>query len=252
MIGGLFMACSTGFAATYHVSTDGSDEKPGTEQEPFGTIVRARDAVRKAIKAGLTADITVSIRRGTYYLPEGLKLGPEDSGTETHSITYSAYPGETVTFVGGIQLTDWEPYQGEIWECVIPEGVAPLQMFENGDRLTLARTPDEGYHHIEQPVEGKEHTAFVYRADDLDPKDWDFADASVLIWQRYDWACSTKPIVAIDPEARIITMGTAEGHPMTPGNRYYIQNLLALLDRCLLYTSPSPRDRTRSRMPSSA
>ena len=26
----------------------------------------------------------------------------------------------------------------------------------------------------------------------------------------------------------------------------------ALLERCLLYTSPSPRDRTRSRMPSSA
>ena len=26
----------------------------------------------------------------------------------------------------------------------------------------------------------------------------------------------------------------------------------ALADRCLLYTSPSPRDRTRSRMPSSA
>ena len=27
---------------------------------------------------------------------------------------------------------------------------------------------------------------------------------------------------------------------------------LVLLDICLLYTSPSPRDRTRSRMPSSA
>ena len=27
---------------------------------------------------------------------------------------------------------------------------------------------------------------------------------------------------------------------------------VALFDRCLLYTSPSPRDRTRSRMPSSA
>ena len=29
-------------------------------------------------------------------------------------------------------------------------------------------------------------------------------------------------------------------------------NQLALYYRCLLYTSPSPRDRTRSRMPSSA
>ena len=29
-------------------------------------------------------------------------------------------------------------------------------------------------------------------------------------------------------------------------------NKLAMLNSCLLYTSPSPRDRTRSRMPSSA
>ena len=29
-------------------------------------------------------------------------------------------------------------------------------------------------------------------------------------------------------------------------------NLTPMLDVCLLYTSPSPRDRTRSRMPSSA
>ena len=30
------------------------------------------------------------------------------------------------------------------------------------------------------------------------------------------------------------------------------QNVAVLLGPCLLYTSPSPRDRTRSRMPSSA
>ena len=33
--------------------------------------------------------------------------------------------------------------------------------------------------------------------------------------------------------------------------RYY-ENKLELFKACLLYTSPSPRDRTRSRMPSSA
>ena len=30
------------------------------------------------------------------------------------------------------------------------------------------------------------------------------------------------------------------------------ENPVCMADRCLLYTSPSPRDRTRSRMPSSA
>ena len=55
-----------------------------------------------------------------------------------------------------------------------------------------------------------------------------------------------------------------DGKTMAPGDHVYIrQSALASLgvewkglvvDRnfCLLYTSPSPRDRTRSRMPSSA
>ena len=36
------------------------------------------------------------------------------------------------------------------------------------------------------------------------------------------------------------------------GDRYRPQADTARTTRCLLYTSPSPRDRTRSRMPSSA
>ena len=32
----------------------------------------------------------------------------------------------------------------------------------------------------------------------------------------------------------------------------YLREVPALAEVCLLYTSPSPRDRTRSRMPSSA
>ena len=34
--------------------------------------------------------------------------------------------------------------------------------------------------------------------------------------------------------------------------QYNVSNLLGVMAACLLYTSPSPRDRTRSRMPSSA
>ena len=36
------------------------------------------------------------------------------------------------------------------------------------------------------------------------------------------------------------------------GKPHYLHSGLALFRNCLLYTSPSPRDRTRSRMPSSA
>ena len=33
---------------------------------------------------------------------------------------------------------------------------------------------------------------------------------------------------------------------------FLIYQLLGIINRCLLYTSPSPRDRQKSRMPSSA
>ena len=45
--------------------------------------------------------------------------------------------------------------------------------------------------------------------------------------------------------ARALTQATMP-HKATPGNEFKRRN------GCLLYTSPSPRDRTRSRMPSSA
>ena len=51
---------------------------------------------------------------------------------------------------------------------------------------------------------------------------------------------------APEERARGITISTAHVEYETE-NRHY-----AHVDCCLLYTSPSPRDRTRSRMPSSA
>ena len=39
---------------------------------------------------------------------------------------------------------------------------------------------------------------------------------------------------------------------LTDAAYYYVYTLLGGRMACLLYTSPSPRDRTRSRMPSSA
>ena len=42
------------------------------------------------------------------------------------------------------------------------------------------------------------------------------------------------------------------GQPLTPAPKGVIERAHQVLDTCLLYTSPSPRDATLSRMPSSA
>ena len=60
---------------------------------------------------------------------------------------------------------------------------------------------------------------------------------------------------AIHPKEIVIIGAHYDSVRGTPGandNASGTAAMLTLADRCLLYTSPSPRDRTRSRMPSSA
>jgi len=227
----LLAVCGAAQAATFHVSPSGDDANAGTPAAPFATIARAQDAVRQAVVAGLTEDVTVVIGGSTYYLPEGLKFGPGDGGTVAHAVTYAAAPGEAAILVGGVRLTEWQQDGDGIWSCDFPAGTAPAQAFENGERLTLARTPDEGYLRLEAPVAGQEQEAFVYREGDLSPEGWDLSDASINIWPGHDWFNFNKPIAAIEAASRTITMATKDGYAMKPGNRYYVQNVLALLDR---------------------
>ena len=67
---------------------------------------------------------------------------------------------------------------------------------------------------------------------------------TIFGWSMYDWAKSayeTTILGAVLPVYFVSVIVPEEGFEFR-GNVY----------TCLLYTSPSPRDRTRSRMPSSA
>ncbi|MHC4202201.1 MAG: hypothetical protein ACYSU0_19595, partial [Planctomycetota bacterium] len=233
LAGGMMAALSGASSAAFHVAPGvggGDDANPGTEARPFATLGRARDAVRQLIARGLEADVRVIVRAGTYYLPDGIAFDPEDSGTPEFGVTYAARPGEVAALVGGVRLTGWKPYKGRIFVADIPEGLAPGQLFEDGRRMALARAPNEGYFGIERPVKGEDRTAFVYRKGDLDPRGWDTSGARVFIWPGHDWFSQDKPVARIDPAARVVTMANDKGYPMRPGNRYFVKNVLALLD----------------------
>jgi hypothetical protein len=68
--------------ADFYVAPNGKDSNPGTAMAPFATLAGARNAVRKKISNGLTHNLLVLIRGGTYGQTETLTFGPEDSGTE--------------------------------------------------------------------------------------------------------------------------------------------------------------------------
>jgi len=130
----------------FWVSRDGNDANPGTAEKPFATVAQARNAVRREIAAGLSKDLVVTIRGGTYELDATLAFGPEDSGTEEHSVTYRAHPGEKVVLSGGRRVTGWRPGEGKTWMAHAPgakqAGWTSRNLYVNGRRATHARTPN--------------------------------------------------------------------------------------------------------------
>ncbi|HNY26017.1 MAG TPA: right-handed parallel beta-helix repeat-containing protein [Candidatus Sumerlaeota bacterium] len=225
-----FIWASSLSALEFTVAPNGNDSNAGSVEQPFATLQRARQEVRKQIASGLKEHIQVQIREGVYYLPEGLVFTPEDSGTTECAITWEAYPNESPELIGGTLIKEWRPYKEAILEADIPEGVNPNQLFENDQRLPLARFPNEGYLRVEASVPGREKQVFQYRAEDLNPGVWDLTEGQVFSWPENDWSSQNLSLAAINAQTRQIELASP-GRNMNPGNRFFLQNILALLDR---------------------
>lgn len=62
-------------------------------------------AVVRTVNVGMTHDIHVYLRSGTYDITSTITFGPQDSGTSGHTIYYEAYPGEVPTLNGATKVT---------------------------------------------------------------------------------------------------------------------------------------------------
>ncbi len=134
--------------ADIYIAVDGKDTNPGSLTAPLATLTAAQKVVRRKIAEGLNKDILVILRGGTYPITDALSFGPEDSGNEEYSITYSVFPGEKVVFSGGRRISGWREGPNEIWTTTIPEVKSGewyfQQLFLNGNRAVRARTPNAG------------------------------------------------------------------------------------------------------------
>lgn len=127
----LCLLCSMANAATYYVSTDGSDRNPGTLDKPFKSISKALKKVRPGD--------TCYLREGIYR--EGISLKSVNGGKS--GITFAAYNGERVLIDGTVELTgQWERYKGDIFRKRIDFDI--WQLFEDREMLMSARWPN-GY-----------------------------------------------------------------------------------------------------------
>ncbi len=132
----------------FYVGPDGADTNSGTENAPFATLEKARKSVRKRIAKGLDANVIVYLRGGIYLLDRPLRFDARDSGTELHSVTYAAYPGETPIFSGGREISGWTRGNGNRWTVTLRDVKRGRwwfrQLFAGGKRLPRGRFPNEG------------------------------------------------------------------------------------------------------------
>ncbi len=223
-------ACPSAFPAPtteLHVAPTGSDENPGSMERPFATIGRARDEVRKLVAAGLEADVLVSIHGGRYELAGPLVLGPQDSGTDKFSITYSAAPGEKPLISGGRRIVGWKRGPGEVWTAPVPSLDGKRwtfrQLFVGGERRTRARTPNAGFYRIEGPSSQDKPFKLKFRAGDI-KKSW-AAEDDVEVVAMLAWAEIRMPIREVDEGARIATLsGDPRDSNREVNAQYYIEN----------------------------
>ncbi len=193
------------FGADFYVATDGSDSNPGTEQEPFRTITKARHAMRKVISGGLDSDKTVYIRQGVYNISEPIEFTLADSGTADHSITFRAYPDEKVVIDGAKKIPNWRlDKERNCLYAVIPEIKSGKwnfrQLYKNGESVPLTRLPEKGYFRKQKAVNNT--NAIQFYNDDLNTE-YDYSQAELLF--IHDWSISRSPIKSVDFESRIIT-----------------------------------------------
>lgn len=231
-------ACPAGEAQMsggFHVATDGNDANPGTKEKPFATITRARDAVRESIRAGLRANLTVSVRGGTYELKEPLVFGPQDGGDGTFTVTYAAAPGETPVLSGGRRIGGWEKADGDLWAAEVPgvkEGKLFFrQLFVDGARALRCRYPNEGQ--MLRVASVSEDVKTISFNEPLGVGGLAGQHAELVAIQ--DWSI-TRALVASSSEKSVTTatphgwIGHGKLTVTSPGKAVYLEHARAFLD----------------------
>ncbi len=134
-----FLLISCNKEHTYYVSPSGSDNNPGTEEQPFATISKAQEAARES-----KGTVTVYLRQGVYYLSEPVVFTRDDSRKERAPLHITAYPNEKVIVSGGFLLEglQWQPWRDSMMQAKVAQDVVFDQLFVNGQLQTMARYPD--------------------------------------------------------------------------------------------------------------
>lgn len=202
----------------FFVAPNGSDENPGTLGHPFATLERARAEVRRRIEAGISSDIRVNLREGTYHLTNTLVLGLRDTAPPGHTITWRGHQNETAVLSTGVPVSGWKKLDGtiaglppiangHIWVADLPDGLGRILTLYQGDtRLPRARTPGftpaTDIHPRDNPSDTLDRYTLHFPEGAV--RDWpNLADAELLIIPSFPWWMNILSFASVDEENRV-------------------------------------------------
>lgn len=257
LIGSFLLSGTGALAADYYVATNGSDSNAGTLDQPFATMKRARDEIRRLRQSGSASDVNVYFRQGTYRIYETVVFGLQD-GSDAYRTTYQAFPGERAVFSSGFALTGWrktdeapsglpEHAEGNVWEMDLAAQLGCFKVMYDGEKLLLrARskgfnsTKKEEYESAERVFQSPEVKSVVYFPKGR-IKNWkNLKDIELLVYPSIGWTMNILSLESVD-EVR----GTARTTiPATYPMRYikgkgdevipeamFVENCIECLDR---------------------
>jgi parallel beta-helix repeat protein len=190
---------------------------------PIKTLAEARDAARAQRRSGNTGPITITVRAGTYFRPETLILGPEDSDT-----FWEAAHGEHPVISGGRIISGWTKTSGAAWMAHAP-GPYFHQLFINGRRAIRARTPNDAFFHFEGSGSPGKSLQLHFQGNDI-KEEWAAKQADVEVVGFMAWSDFRAPITAVDPRAHLAELGPTQSSANEENARYFIENVPGALD----------------------
>jgi hypothetical protein len=202
---------------------------------PIQTPLAARDAARKAPKPA-----RIVVKDGVYEVTEPLQLGPEDS-----QVTWEAAEGARPVLSGGREIKGWTKTEDGLWKASLPDKNWQFeQLWVNGRRAVLARTPNKGYFNITDAVGANVFSGLdkdmTFHAFALAPEHYAILKAipekerdQVLVTVTHAWAVGQCRIAALDDASRGVRIKGRATYPFVefePDQRYWLENFRAALD----------------------
>lgn len=202
---------------------------------PISTPRAARDAAR-----ALEKPVRILVADGVYELGEPLELGPEDSG-----VLWEAAPGAKPVFSGGRLLGAWEAIADGLWMTPLPDPDWHFeQLWIDGRRATRARTPNQGFFHLDEAVAPGVfpdlETDIPYQAFRLPAEPYQILQSlskeergEVLLTVAHAWAVGQCRIADLNDEHRAVRIAGRSAYPFIerePDQRIWMENYRAALD----------------------